>query len=65
MFHDLAVTFGVILLSGAGVIIFGEWKGKTNQDYTNGNLKISVDENSNIHDDLVRDLDLCEKMLNF
>ncbi len=63
MFHDLAVKFGVLVLSGTGVVLFGEWKGKTSQDYTNGNLKLVVDENASIHDDLMNDLDLCEKIV--
>jgi hypothetical protein len=63
MFHDLAVKFGVLVLSGTGVVMFGEWKGKTSQDYTDGKIKLVIEENSSIHDSLVRDLDLCEKML--
>lgn len=62
MLHDLAVKFGVLVLSGTGVVLFGEWKGKTSQDYTNGKLKLVVDENSAVHDDLMNDLDLCEKV---
>jgi hypothetical protein len=64
MFHDLAVKFGVLALSGTGVVIFGEWKGKTSQDYTDGKIKLLMDDNSSIHDRLVSDLDLCEKILN-
>ncbi len=63
LFHDLAVKFGVLVLSGIGVVVFGEWRGKTSQDYTKEKLKLLIDENSVIHNELVRDLDLCEKML--
>jgi hypothetical protein len=63
MFHDLAVKFGVLVLSGTGVVMFGEWKGKTSQDYSDGKVKLVIDEKCSIHDGLVRDLDLCEKML--
>ncbi len=63
MFHDLAVKFGVLVLGGTGVVMFGEWRGKTSQDYTDGKVKLVIDENSSIHDRLVTDLDLCEKIL--
>ncbi len=63
MFHDLAVKFGVLVLSGTGAVLFGEWKGKTSQDYTDGRLKLVVDENSAVHDDLMNDLDLCERIV--
>ncbi len=60
MFHDLAVKFGVLVLSGTGVVLFGEWKGKTSEDYSNSKLKLVIDEKSGIHDKLINDLDLCE-----
>jgi hypothetical protein len=63
MFHDLAVKFGVLVLGGSGVVMFGEWRGKSSQDYTEGKIKIAVEENSSIHDSLMNDLDLCEKIL--
>jgi hypothetical protein len=63
MFHDLAVKFGVLVLSGTGVVIFGEWKGKTSQDYTDGKIKLLIEDKSSIHDRLVTDLELCEKIL--
>lgn len=63
LFHDLAVKFGVLVLTGTGVILFGEWRGKTSQDYTQERLKLVIDEGASVHDELVRDLDLCEKVL--
>lgn len=63
LFHDLAVKFGVLAFKGTGVVVFGEWRGKTSQDYTNEKLKLVIDESSAVHDELVRDLDLCEKIL--
>ncbi len=63
MFHNLAVLFGVITLSRTGVLIFGEWKGKTSQDYTNERLKLVIDERSTVHDKLVRNLDLCKSII--
>lgn len=63
LFHDLAVQFGVLALSGMGVVVFGEWRGKTSQDYTKEKLKLLIDEKSVIHEKLARDLELCERIL--
>ncbi len=63
MFHDLAVQFGVITLTRTGILIFGEWKGKTSQDYTNERLKLVIDEKSAVHGRLIRNLDLCERII--
>lgn len=63
LFHDLAVRFGVLVFRGMGVVVFGEWRGKTSQDYTKEKLKLLIDEKSVIHEKLARDLDLCEKIL--
>jgi len=33
LLHDLALTFGVISLDNEGILLFGEWGGKTSADY--------------------------------
>ena len=56
LLYDLAITFGVIELPEAHVTLFGEWKGKTSSDYTNENLKLTIDQGARIEEALMRDL---------
>jgi hypothetical protein len=56
LLYDIAITFGVAQLSGTGVIIFGEWKGKGFEDYSKEHLKLLIEEDSRIKEDFERDL---------
>ncbi len=60
--HDLAVTFGVISLSNAGVLVYGEWGGKTSSDYAKENLKI-ISDDVEVMASVSRHLDVCRKIL--
>ncbi|MCU0860385.1 MAG: hypothetical protein MUE55_07370, partial [Thermoplasmata archaeon] len=60
--HDLAVTLGVVSLSNAGVLVYGEWGGKTSTDYAKENLKI-VSDDAEVMASVSRQLDVCRKIL--
>jgi hypothetical protein len=62
LLYDLALTFGVIRLQGTGVTIFGEWKGKGLNDYSNENLKLTITRESRIKEEFERDLRIAEKI---
>ena len=58
--YDLAIHFGIIRLSGLGIILLGEWMGKSVQDYLDEKVKIIVDKGSSIGDDLMRDISIVD-----
>jgi len=60
--HHLAVTLGVVSLSNAGVLVFGEWGGKTSADYASESLKIVSDDEGTMAS-VSRNLDVCRKIL--
>ena len=62
LLYDLAITFGVIRLGGCGVIIFGEWKGKSYNNYSNEQLKLKIQSQSRIIADFDRDLRIAGKI---
>jgi hypothetical protein len=64
LIHDIAITFGVVRLTGCGVTIFGEWKGKTYNDYSKEHLKLKIQKDSRILNEFDRDLRITEKIDN-
>ncbi|UCE35964.1 MAG: hypothetical protein JSW00_10385 [Thermoplasmata archaeon] len=56
LIFDCALTFGVVRLGGVGVTIFGEWKGKSFDDYTREHLKIWLENDSRIKKEFERDI---------
>ncbi|UCE73773.1 MAG: hypothetical protein JSV56_12220 [Methanomassiliicoccales archaeon] len=62
LLYDIAINFGVVRLSGQGVIIFGEWKGKSYNDYSREHLKLTIEEDSRIRDEFDRDLRIAGKI---
>jgi hypothetical protein len=62
LLYDITIVFGVIRLSGTGVTVFGEWKGKGFEDYTKEHLKIWIDHESRLFRDLDRDLRITKRM---
>jgi hypothetical protein len=62
LIFDVAITFGVIRLTGTGITIFGEWKGKGFEDYSREHLKLKIEENSRIKDELERDFRIAKKI---
>jgi hypothetical protein len=62
LIYDLAITFGVIRLQGTGVTVFGEWKGKGLNDYSNENLKLNITKESRIKQEFNRDLRIAREI---
>jgi hypothetical protein len=56
LLYDFALTFGVIRISGTGITIFGEWKGKGYDDYSKEHLKLRIEKESSIKEEFERDL---------
>lgn len=56
LLYDSALTFGVIRISGTGITIFGEWKGKSYEDYSREHLKLRIEKESRIKEEFDRDL---------
>lgn len=61
--HDLAVTLGVVSLANAGVLVYGEWGGKTSADYASESLKVVSDDHE-LMASVSRQLDVCRRILN-
>jgi hypothetical protein len=62
LLFDLAIYFGVIRLSGTGVTIFGEWKGKGFKDYSLEHLNVRVSQDSIIREEFHRSLRIAQKI---
>jgi len=61
LLYDLAVTFGAISLDNAGILLLGEWGGKSSSDYQGERVKVRfLDE----HDfpEVARQLEICRKV---
>ena len=57
LIYDLTVVFGIVKIGDN--ILFGEWRGKSSEDYFNENLKIY-----NFKPEMVKDLEICRGVLN-
>ncbi len=62
LLFDLAIHFGVISLTGTGVTIFGEWKGKGYKDYSVEHLNLKITPESRIWKELDRSLRISNKI---
>ena len=62
LLYDLAVTMGVVSLDNQGVVIFGEWGGKSSSDYLHENVRVRfIDEK--LHEGIRAQLEICRKVL--
>ncbi len=62
LIYDIALTFGVLKLGGMGTTILGEWKGKGYDAYSNEHLKLLIEKDSIIWNELERDLRIAESI---
>jgi hypothetical protein len=62
LLYDIALSFGVLRLSGTGATIFGEWRGKGIDDYDREHLKLWLEKDSRIKDEFERDLRIANKI---
>ena len=60
LIYDIALTFGAVSLQGVGITVLGEWKGKGFDAYSNEYLKLLIQEDSVILDELERDLRIAD-----
>jgi hypothetical protein len=60
LIYDIALTFGAVSLQGVGITVLGEWKGKGFDAYSNEHLKLLIQEDSVILDELERDLRIAD-----
>lgn len=60
LLYDLAITFGVISLDNAGVLIFGEWAGKSSSDYQGERVKVRFTDERQ-YPEIARQLEMCRK----
>jgi hypothetical protein len=61
LLHDLAVTFGVIQIGPFPV--FGEWRGKTRDDYAHERLMVRLEGSPGITQQLARDVQISDLLL--
>ncbi|MBN1678260.1 MAG: hypothetical protein JW880_06955 [Candidatus Thermoplasmatota archaeon] len=62
LFYDLAVTFGALSLENAGVLMLGEWGGKSSSDYQREKVKVRfLDELA--YPEVARQLEVCRKVV--
>ncbi len=55
LLYDLSIVFGAISLKGLGVVVMGDWSGKTTEDYHRERVKLVVEENSSFRRVLEKD----------
>lgn len=60
--YDLALMLGVISVSNAGILVFGEWRGKTSADYAEENVMVRF-EDEGMHSEIARQCDVCRRIL--
>jgi len=61
LLYDLAVTFGAVSLDNAGILLLGEWGGKSSSDYQGERVKVRfLDEHA--HPEVARQLEICRKV---
>lgn len=46
LIYDLALGFGVISLDNEGMLVFGEWAGKSSTDYEKENVKVRFEDDA-------------------
>jgi hypothetical protein len=63
LLHDLSVVFIVLQFKGIGVRLHGDWTGKRGEQYKTETLKIAVDEQAKVAQDLERDVRIARRML--
>lgn len=60
--YDLALVFGVVSLDNEGLLVFGEWGGKSSTDYIGECVKVRFGDDGK-WDQVSRQLDICRKIL--
>lgn len=61
LLYDLAVTFGAISLDNAGMLLLGEWGGKSSSDYQREKVKVGLLDES-AYPEVARQLEICRKV---
>lgn len=62
LLYDLAVTFGPVSLDNAGVLLLGEWGGKSSSDYQRERVKVRLADDQS-HAEVARQLEICQKVI--
>ena len=62
MLYDLAVTMGIVSLDNEGILVYGEWGGKSSSDYLHENVRVRFTD-ERLHADISKQLDICRKVL--
>jgi hypothetical protein len=62
LLYDLAVTFGAVSLDNEGVVLLGEWAGKSSTDYGREHLKVRM-EGGERFERISQQLAICRKVL--
>lgn len=62
LIYDLAVTFGVISLDNEGMLVLGEWGGKSSTDYLGEKVKVRLSDDAK-YPSILKQLDLCRRVL--
>jgi len=60
--YDLAVVFGAVSLDNEGLLILGEWGGKSSADYTSENVKVRFGQDGKT-EQVAKQLDICRRIL--
>jgi len=62
LLHDLAVTFGVIELKGAGATLLGTWGGHELQDTEQERVKLFMSEKNRLREEFTQSLAICREI---
>lgn len=63
LLYDLALVFGALSLDNEGMVVLGEWGGKSSSDYIGERVKVRFGENGKA-DEVSKQLDICRRILN-
>jgi hypothetical protein len=62
LLYDLSIIYGIVSIRGLGVKVFGDWAGKTAEDYRQERVKVVLEESSSLNDAFARDWRALEKI---
>jgi len=62
LLYDLAVTFGVVSLDNPGMLLLGEWGGKSSSDYQGERVKVRMTD-ERAYPEVARQLEVCRKVV--
>jgi len=62
LLYDIAIAFGAVALDNPGIILLGEWGGKSSSDYQGERVKVRMaDEKA--YPEVARQLEICRKVV--